>query len=186
MFYTRESYSGQTTKDTKRMHARGIFSFANGNKYVGTFHDGMFHGQGIIFFTKANGGGQFRGTWKDGECLGGDYIFADGLQFLEHDWGHCTEQDRRFWDEYLTFIKPPTVDGNDVKTVTPDYSTSDGVPPAFANGKPRGADDVTDDFWCGKETPKARPEHDEKAVVAGTGHDMAATIATACPRVHGA
>jgi hypothetical protein len=181
MFYTRCSYDGQHTKDLKRMHGRGIFTFANGNKYVGTFHDGAFHGQGIIFFTDANGGGQYRGVWEAGKCLSGEYIFSDGLPFEESGWGHCTTEDRRMWRERLAFISPseplaPLATGT---TITPDYATSDGIPAAFANGKPRGARDVTADFWT--KAPAPRPEH-EGVIDPLKEPDMAQQIAVACPR----
>lgn len=180
MFYTRCSYVGQTTKDQKRMHGRGIFTFSNGNRYVGTFHDGAFHGEGIIFFTEANGGGQFRGKWDSGRCISGEHIFSDGLQFETESWMHCTPQDRRYWDEYLTFIHPP-IAGAAKNAITPDYSTTDGVPPAFAGGKPRGLSDVQDLFWT--TAPLPPPEHQTKLSVSKDAacfeHDMATLIAIA-------
>ena len=193
MYFSRCSYSGQHTKDQKRMHGRGIFTFANGNKYVGTFHDGAFHGQGIIFFTEQNGGGQFRGVWDLGRNTLGEYIFSDGLPFLEKDWGHCTENDRRLWDEYLVFISPTTPQlsgvapvGSDAviassKTITPNYATSDGIPAAFAGGKPRAFTDVTDAFW--QNAPNPPPEH-EVTADPSKEPDVAAEIAIACPRPH--
>jgi hypothetical protein len=192
MFYSRVSYEGQTTKDHKRMHGRGIYTFSNGNKYVGTFHDGDFHGQGIIFYTKENGGGQYRGVWDLGKNLSGQYFFSDGLQFEEKDWGHCTDSDRRLWEEYLVFIQPSglecTAEGArkaasaspaTYHTITPDYTTSDGVPAAFANGKPRGLDDITPNFWKAADEPW--PEHEQLADPAKEP-EMAEVIAIACRR----
>lgn len=181
MFYTRCSYEGQHTKDEKRMHGRGIFTFSNGNKYVGTFHDGAFHGQGVIFFTKENGGGQYRGVWDLGRNTKGEYIFADGLPYEEEGWGHCTPEDRRMWEERLVFIHPsgPLTPVPGGPTITPNYATTDGVPATFANGKPRGAMDITSDFW--KKAAPPRPEHDG-AVDPDREPDMAEQIAIACPR----
>lgn len=177
MFYTRCASVGQTTKDQKRMHGRGIFSFANGNKYVGTFHDGMFHGEGIIFFTAENGGGQFRGVWNLGKNISGDYIFRDGLQFATDNWSHCTPENRKLWDEYLAFIQPPQLP--DHVTLTPNYATTDGIPPTFAEGKPRGMQDVHDIFWSAAQPPK--PEHEEIADFRAEGDDMATIIAKSRP-----
>eukprot|EP00744_Colponema_vietnamica_P016275 GILI01022825.1.p1 GENE.GILI01022825.1~~GILI01022825.1.p1 ORF type:complete len:240 (+),score=15.18 GILI01022825.1:41-760(+) len=179
MFYTRSSYVGQTTKDGKRMHGRGIYTLADGSKFIGTFHDGTFHGHGIIFFTPEKGGGQFRGTWSLGECLGGDYIFSDGLEFSNDKWDYTTDSDRRFWHEYLTFIKPLGRGGKNTAdeggVITPDYATSDGIPPAFANGKPQTASDVSDDFWA--TAPLPRPEHEGVAPIVGSSDVMATLIA---------
>ena len=170
------------TKDEKRMHGRGIFAFANGNKYVGMFHDGEFHGEGIIFFTEENGGGQYRGLWEGGRAVSGEYVFNDGLQFEKEGWGHCTDQDRRYWDEYLTFIKPPAAGSDDV-TMVPDYSVTNGIPPTFSGGKPRGLRDVQSLFWTTADAP--RPEHEHKEVIDKSGatdpakKDMATLIAEA-------
>lgn len=179
MFFTRSSYAGQTTRDGKRMHGRGIYTLADGSKYVGAFHDGTFHGHGIIFFTPSAGGGQFRGAWNLGECLGGDYVFDDGLEFTSDDWVYTTDRDRRFWHEYLSFIKPEGKGGRDISgtkgVITPDYSTSDGVPPSLADGKPQFADDVSDAFWA--TAPLPRPEHEGVAQIVGTSEDIAVAIA---------
>ncbi len=145
------------------MHGRGIFRFANGNTYVGMFHDGAFHGEGILFFTEQNGGGQFRGLWENGVNIDGQYIFGDGLPFDEANWAHCTEDDRRFWDEYLTFIQPPKAPQAKGPTTTPDYSVTNGIPPAFAMGQPRGLQDVQSKFWSTAQPPA--PEHQHKEVV---------------------
>jgi hypothetical protein len=194
MFYARCSYDGQKTKDSKRMHGRGIFTFANGNRYVGTFHDGAFHGQGIIFFTKENGGGQYRGVWDQGKNLSGQYFFSDGLPFEEKDWGHCVDADRRLWEEYLVFIQPCGVETTAegvaaakagtsyaANTITPDYARSDGIPAAFANGKPRGLHDINDGFWRSAAPPQ--PEY-EYAADPLQEPEMAEVIAAACPRSH--
>lgn len=159
------------------MHGRGIFTFANGNKYVGTFHDGLFHGQGIIFFTQQNGGGQFRGIWDMGKQVSGDYVFRDGLQFAPDNWQHCTPEDRKLWHEYLAFIQPPEVKG--FPSLTPNYAVTDGIPPTFASGKPRGVQDVHDIFWSAAAPPK--PEHEEVADPLAAEEDMATVIAKSRP-----
>lgn len=192
MFHAKCSYEGQRSKDGKRMHGRGIFSFADGNKYVGMFHDGAFHGPGIVFFTEENGGGQYRGVWDQGENISGQYFFSDGLPYDEEAWGHCTEADRRLYNEFLVFVQPCGVNttaegaklsasGAALRTIVPDYTTSDGVPAAFAEGKPRSIADVTDAFWRNAAAPK--PEHEETAAVRDVPvADMAVVIAESCPR----
>eukprot|EP01065_Artemidia_motanka_P002703 TRINITY_DN1126_c4_g1_i1.p1 TRINITY_DN1126_c4_g1~~TRINITY_DN1126_c4_g1_i1.p1 ORF type:complete len:172 (+),score=58.70 TRINITY_DN1126_c4_g1_i1:78-593(+) len=128
MYHCKEAYRGEKTEDGKRMHNRGQFNFANGNSYQGMFDDGRFHGEGVLHFTMANGGGQYRSLWRKGECEKGDYIFADGLEYSLHDWNYCTQQDRRLWKEHLTFITPPVIDGADPKdTIYPNYGSVDPV-----------------------------------------------------------
>ncbi|CCW66319.1 unnamed protein product [Phytomonas sp. Hart1] len=46
------SYEGQFTVDGKRFHGFGQYTFSNGNRYVGGMFEGMFHGNGVIFFRK--------------------------------------------------------------------------------------------------------------------------------------
>ena len=50
-------------KDGKR-HGLGVFTYKNGNKYVGEFLDGNMDGQGT--FTYPNGDKRV-GVWKDGK-----------------------------------------------------------------------------------------------------------------------
>ena len=169
------------------MHGRGIFTFNDGSKYVGTFHDGSFHGHGIIFYPPNDGGGQFRGTWDLGDCVDGEYIFSDGLKFSETEWEYSTERDRRLWDEYLTFIKPkastkhrPQIVKSGLAAaagITPDYSTTDGIPEAFADDKPAKMDDVPDTFWNGPSVPPATAEHQGVAAITGHAEDLAVIIA---------
>eukprot|EP00758_Cryptobia_borreli_P007806 Tbor_TRINITY_DN5332_c2_g2::TRINITY_DN5332_c2_g2_i2::g.5171::m.5171 len=178
MLFSRCSYKGQLTSDQKRMHGRGIFTLSDGSHYVGTFHDGMFHGHGILFFTPKQGGGQFRGTWELGKCIGGDYIFSDGLKFSEEEWEYCTERDRRFWCEYMEFIKPVSSGKTAHKEhITPDYSDTNGIPPVFANGKPRKFSDVSNNFYTGPTAPVHVPECKEISETTGVPEDMAVIIA---------
>jgi hypothetical protein len=196
MFHAKCSYDGQKTKDGKRMHGFGVFTFADGSKYVGAFHDGAFHGHGIVFFTDSDGAGQYRGIWEHGTNLSGQYFFADGLPFDAEAWSHCTEADRRMWNEALAFVQPcdATVTaegaaaaskmaaaGSSMPTITPDYATTDGVPGAFAAGKPRGYGDVTEAFW--RSAPPPAPEH-ELVRDAAEGPETAEIIAQRCPRPH--
>jgi hypothetical protein len=194
MFSAKCAYDGQKTKDGKRMHGFGVFTFADGSKYVGAFHDGAFHGHGIVFFTEADGSGQYRGVWEHGKNLSGQYFFADGLPFDAEAWSHCTEADRRMWNEALAFVQPsgPAVTAvgaklvaaagaSSVNTITPDYATTDGVPAAFAGGKPRGFGDVSEAFW--RSAPAPAPEH-ERVAEATEGEETAQVISQRCPRPH--
>ncbi|ESL06035.1 hypothetical protein TRSC58_06297 [Trypanosoma rangeli SC58] len=81
MFYTGCSYRGETTPDGKRFHGQGVYTFANGDTYVGAFKDGRMHGHGTLFFTAEKGGGQYRGVWEDGRNLSGALVFSDGLVY---------------------------------------------------------------------------------------------------------
>eukprot|EP00656_Telonema_subtile_P046313 TRINITY_DN52712_c0_g1_i1.p2 TRINITY_DN52712_c0_g1~~TRINITY_DN52712_c0_g1_i1.p2 ORF type:complete len:101 (+),score=22.18 TRINITY_DN52712_c0_g1_i1:98-400(+) len=61
--------------------------------------------------------------------------------------------------------------------ITPDYSTTDGIPEAFANDKPAKMEDVPDTFWNGVNVPPAAAEHQGVAAVTGQAEDMAEMIA---------
>lgn len=52
MQFIGSSYTGECTADGKRAHRYGEFTFANGDKYVGEFKDGVMHGHGVIFYKK--------------------------------------------------------------------------------------------------------------------------------------
>ncbi|RNE97926.1 hypothetical protein TraAM80_09095, partial [Trypanosoma rangeli] len=85
MFYTGCSYQGEMTPDGKRFHGQGVYTFANGDTYVGAFKDGRMHGHGTLFFTAERGGGQYRGVWEDGRNLSGALVFSDGLVYGSGD-----------------------------------------------------------------------------------------------------
>ena len=77
----------------------GTYTYANGDKYVGEFRDGKFHGQGTFTFANGNryigefrngkrsgqgthnyaGGDTYAGEWRDDKRHGqGTYFFAEG------------------------------------------------------------------------------------------------------------
>ena len=58
------------------MHGKGIFTFANGNKYNGHYKNNKQHGKGVFtFFTKSS----YDGDWEDGKKHGsGIYTYASG------------------------------------------------------------------------------------------------------------
>jgi hypothetical protein len=65
-------------------NCQGTYTFAPGDKYVGEFRLGKFHGQGT--YTFANGDryvGEFRDRWSHGQ---GIYTFADGRPLREGIW----------------------------------------------------------------------------------------------------
>ena len=67
-------YVGEFEKG--QFHGQGTFTFASGNKYVGDWKDGKRHGQGT--FTFANGN-KYVGDFRNGEFYGqGIYTHADG------------------------------------------------------------------------------------------------------------
>ena len=58
----------------------GIGTTASGNKYVGEFRDGKYHGQGTFTHTD---GGKYVGEWRDGERNGqGTFTFANGDKYV--------------------------------------------------------------------------------------------------------
>jgi hypothetical protein len=56
------SYTGMM-RDGKR-HGRGVYVWANGDRYEGAYRDGKKHGRGI--WVGANGD-RYEGDWKDGK-----------------------------------------------------------------------------------------------------------------------
>ncbi|AAZ12395.1 hypothetical protein, conserved [Trypanosoma brucei brucei TREU927] len=81
MFYTGCSYRGERTSDDRRFDGQGIFTFANGDTYVGAHRDGCMHGHGTLFFAKERGGGHYVGVWENGRNVSGAFVFSDGLVY---------------------------------------------------------------------------------------------------------
>ena len=60
-------------------HGQATFTYANGDKYVGEYKDGKRHGQGTYTYAE---GEQYVGEYKDGKIHGqGTYTFASGEQW---------------------------------------------------------------------------------------------------------
>ena len=88
-------------------NCHGTFIFTDegfeGNKYVGEFRDGKFHGQGNYTF---NDGSSYSGEWKNGEYHDqGTYTWANGDKYIgehkngkRHGQGTYTFNDGRVWD----------------------------------------------------------------------------------------
>jgi hypothetical protein len=61
-------------------NCQGTFTFANGDKYVGEFKDGKYHGQGTATYVD---GRKYIGEFKDGNKNGqGTYTAADGTKYV--------------------------------------------------------------------------------------------------------
>lgn len=86
-------YTGSLTHG--KAEGTGTFEFTNGTKYEGEFRMGEFHGCGTLVLSS----GRFEGKWEQGKVVKGHYIFEDGLEFSEKNWGYCNDQDRRYWKE---------------------------------------------------------------------------------------
>eukprot|EP00760_Papus_ankaliazontas_P012686 PhM_4_TR15495/c0_g1_i1/m.32504 len=160
MYYTRAMYKGERTQDGKRMEGNGIYSFPNGDRYVGEFKDGVFHGKGIVFFSQSHGGGQYRAEWSEGIAVKGTYIFQDGLEYDPVKWGYCVPENRRLWREQLEFVAPPhpfKEHPKDYMYATPDYSTTDGIPDSFRDKQPRGYFDVDESKFVDGVIAKSVP-----------------------------
>ena len=79
------------------MNCKGTLEFG-GNKYVGEFEKGLFHGQGI--FTFASGDGHV-GEYKDGKKHGqGAYTFVGGNKYVG-DWKRSKEHTTDLQTTYL-------------------------------------------------------------------------------------
>ena len=69
-----DKYVGEW-KDGK-YHGQGTYTYANGDEYVGEYKDGKYHGQGTLTFAN---GDEYVGGWKDNKVHGqGTYTFSDG------------------------------------------------------------------------------------------------------------
>jgi len=62
--------------------------------YEGNFDDGLFHGDGSMYYPS---GSRIEGVWEKGKCVQQNYIFSDGLRFQQNNWQYCKEPDRRYY-----------------------------------------------------------------------------------------
>lgn len=92
----------------------GGYKFNTGTEYRGEMRDGQFHGEGTLSFPN---GAKWVGTFQNGIAVTGQYIFNDGLKFIEdfwpemdfeesEAWEYCTGSDRRFFRENVQGMKP--------------------------------------------------------------------------------
>ena len=84
-------------------HGQGTYTFKNGAVYKGQFFKGNFHGEGRITYPN---GGYVEGIWEHGVLVEKKYYFADGLEYANENWTYCQNDDRRFYQERLTCVKP--------------------------------------------------------------------------------
>ena len=54
------------------MHGKGKYIFANGNYYEGEFRDGVFDGDGTLYFKDK---GSFKAKWVDGLAIDVGFMF---------------------------------------------------------------------------------------------------------------
>ena len=52
-------------------------------------------GEGKLVFAN----GEFRGIFNNGKHVDGQFVFSDGLVYVEDDWTYCTSADRRLHSE---------------------------------------------------------------------------------------
>ena len=52
-------------------------------------------GEGKLVFAN----GEFRGIFNNGKHVDGQFVFSDGLVYVEDDWKYCTSADRRLHSE---------------------------------------------------------------------------------------
>jgi hypothetical protein len=67
-FLSGDEYAGEYNYTDGKIHGKGIYIFANGDRYEGDFLQGKMTGQGIKFNANRT---IFIGTWKDGKWMGG-------------------------------------------------------------------------------------------------------------------
>ncbi|CRH03890.1 MORN repeat protein, putative [Plasmodium relictum] len=66
---------------------KGKYVYPNGNIYIGDFRNEKFHGHGILSFKEK---GKFKGIWKNGKIISGQYYFSDGLKY-ENNWKYLID-----------------------------------------------------------------------------------------------
>ncbi|EDO43893.1 predicted protein [Nematostella vectensis] len=103
MEYTGSSYEGDYQNE--RMEGKGEYTFPPSleTRYEGDMKDGMFHGEGTLYFSN---GSKYVGKWEKGVVVEGKYTFADGLEYDPVDWEYCDGYDRRFYTEICNGLKP--------------------------------------------------------------------------------
>ncbi|XP_027597076.1 MORN repeat-containing protein 5 [Pipra filicauda] len=89
-----------------RMEGYGFYKLPTGTEYRGALWDGMFHGEGELFFPN---GIRYRALWDRGIPTQGKFVFADGLEYEEKNWHYCDGYDRRFYTEICSGFKPPGI-----------------------------------------------------------------------------
>ncbi|OWK10402.1 MORN5 [Cervus elaphus hippelaphus] len=86
-----------------RMEGDAEYILPTETKYIGEMKDGMFHGQGTLYFPN---GSRFDAVWEKGLVVKGTYTFSDGLQYDPENWHYCDSYDRRFYTEICHGLKP--------------------------------------------------------------------------------
>ncbi|GAA51232.1 MORN repeat-containing protein 5 [Clonorchis sinensis] len=84
------------------MEGQGTYTLSTGTRYVGGMKDGMFHGEGTLYYS---GGSKFVANWVNGHPENGRIVFSDGLEYAEGS-HYCDEYDRRFYTEICNGLKP--------------------------------------------------------------------------------
>ncbi|OON18350.1 MORN repeat protein [Opisthorchis viverrini] len=97
-----DSLSCTSEQPSYRMEGQGTYTLSTGTRYVGGMKDGMFHGEGTLYYT---GGSKFVANWVNGHPENGKIIFSDGLEYVEGS-HYCDEYDRRFYTEICNGLKP--------------------------------------------------------------------------------
>lgn len=54
-----------------------ILRIASTGKYIGSFFNGVYHGEGTLYVD----GGRFYGEWEHGKLAKGSFIFDDELTY---------------------------------------------------------------------------------------------------------
>jgi len=77
----------------------GIYTYDNGDKYVGEHKDGVEHGLGTYTWGKgSNEGDKYVGEYKDGEKHGvGTYTWKDDGTIYIGEWKDGDKHGRAFW-----------------------------------------------------------------------------------------
>ena len=136
----------------KQLKYRSFFS----GKYIGSFFNGVFHGEGTLYVD----GGRFYGDWDNGRLISGSFIYDDELTYQGDDkgWSYCTKEDPRFFSEICEGIDSE----GPLK-----YPTPNPAPPVL----PDGCYDMISGYYdpkkhsikaYGTDEEIRRPDQDEK------------------------
>ena len=76
-------------------HRRNVVPVTASARWRGASLVDCHTGDGKLIFAN----GEFRGIFNNGKHVDGQFVFSDGLVYVEDDWTYCTSADRRLHSE---------------------------------------------------------------------------------------
>ena len=79
----------------RQRHRRNVVPVTASARWRGASLVDGHTGEGKLIFAN----GEFRGIFNNGKHVDGQFVFSDGLVYVEDDWKYCTSADRRLHSE---------------------------------------------------------------------------------------